>query len=124
VIAAGRNDSGLPHLPYLPYLPHLSHLQYLPHANSLAVLRGVGVHGREPWVVDLLGLNTIVRDKVAAEDGIGLANVRERLAVQFEGRAGLAAAAADEEWCSEITVPAITEAPVREQWRAAPLVGP
>ena len=69
-------------------------------------------------------LNTIVRDKVAAEDGIGLANVRERLAVQFEGRAGLAAAAADEEWCSEITMPAITEAPVREQWRAAPLVGP
>src|ERR1700686_5585765 len=51
--------------------------------------------------------NTIAPKKAVGEEGIGLYNVRERLAVQFEGRAGLAAGAADEEWRSEITMPAI-----------------
>ncbi len=67
-------------------------------------------------------VNTIAPDKSAGELGIGLNNVRERLAVQFEGRASLAAAGADEQWCSEITMPAIHHSPVREVRRAAELI--
>jgi hypothetical protein len=67
--------------------------------------------------------NTIAPEKAAGEEGIGLRNVRERLAVQFEGRAGLAAAGVDGQWCSEITMPAIAESPVRESPHAAALAG-
>ena len=74
-------------------------------------------------VLTLRVLNTIAPEKSAGEEGIGLRNVRERLAVQFEGRAGLAAAGADGEWCSEITMPAIHQSPVRETRHAADLVG-
>jgi len=75
---------------------------------------------------DLLTLslfNTIAPEKAAGEEGIGLRNVRERLAVQFEGRAGLLAAGVDGQWCSEITMPAIYESPVRETSHAAALAG-
>jgi Histidine kinase len=74
-------------------------------------------------VLTLRVLNTIAPEKSAGEEGIGLRNVRERLAVQFEGRAGLAAAGADGEWCSEVTMPAIHQSPVRETRHAADLVG-
>jgi signal transduction histidine kinase len=70
-------------------------------------------------VLTLSVLNTIAPQKVAGEEGIGLNNVRERLAVQFEGRAGLAAGGAGGEWRSEITMPAIHHSPVRETRRAA-----
>jgi hypothetical protein len=73
-------------------------------------------------VLTLSVLNTIAPDKAVGEEGIGLYNVRERLAVQFEGRAGLAAGGADEEWCSEITMPAIHHSPAREPRPAAALV--
>jgi hypothetical protein len=73
-------------------------------------------------VLTLSVFNTIAPQKTAGEDGIGLYNVRERLAVQFEGRAGLLAGGADEEWCSEITMPAIHHSPAREPRRAAALV--
>ena len=63
--------------------------------------------------------NTIAPDKFPGEEGIGLKNVRERLAVQFEGQAGLNAAGVDGQWCSEITMPMIHESPVREPRRAA-----
>ena len=66
--------------------------------------------------------NTIAPDKLAGEEGIGLSNVRERLAVQFEGRARMAASPAGEQWCSEITMPAIHHSPVREERRAQALV--
>jgi hypothetical protein len=72
-------------------------------------------------VLSLSVLNTIAPDKLAGEEGIGLNNVRERLAVQFEGRATLAAAAHDAQWCSEITMPAIHQSPAREPRRAAVL---
>jgi hypothetical protein len=74
--------------------------------------------------------NTIAANQPRGTDGIGLANVRERLAVQFEGRAQLVADAFDNEWISEITLPEI-HAP-RERYGvshavpaapAAPLVG-
>jgi two-component system sensor histidine kinase AlgZ len=51
--------------------------------------------------------NTIAADQPRGADGIGLANVRERLAVQFEGCAQLAAGAVGNEWISEITFPQI-----------------
>jgi len=74
-------------------------------------------------VLTLSVFNTIAPQKTAGEDGIGLYNVRERLAVQFEGRAGLLAGGADQEWCSEITMPAIHHSPAREPRRAAALAG-
>jgi len=67
--------------------------------------------------------NTIAPDQLPGEPGIGLNNVRERLAVQFEGRAGLAASGTDGQWCSEITMPTIHQAPVREPQHAVALVG-
>jgi hypothetical protein len=65
-------------------------------------------------VLTLSVFNTIAPDKLVGEEGIGLNNVRERLAVQFEGRASLLAAGADGEWCSEIIMPAIHHSPARE----------
>jgi Histidine kinase len=65
-------------------------------------------------------LNTVAKDKAVGADGIGLKNVRERLAVQFEERASFNAAGMDGEWCSEITMPAIHESPPRATLRAAP----
>src|SRR5258708_16940163 len=73
-------------------------------------------------VLTLSVINTIAPDKLVGEEGIGLNNVRERLAVQFEGRAGLAAGGADGEWRSEITMPAIRHSPGRETRRAPALV--
>jgi hypothetical protein len=55
--------------------------------------------------------NTIAAERAAGADGIGLKNVRERIAVQFEGRAALIAAAHGSEWISEISMPAIRESP-------------
>jgi hypothetical protein len=63
--------------------------------------------------------NTIAAGRTAGTEGIGLSNVRERLAVQFEGRARLAAgpsgrdAPAGREWVSEITLPRMRAAPER-----------
>lgn len=68
--------------------------------------------------------NTMAENKVAGEEGIGINNVRERLAVQFEGRATLTARSQGSQWISEITMPQIPGAPEgRSVQRAAPLVG-
>jgi two-component system, LytTR family, sensor kinase len=72
-------------------------------------------------VLTLSVFNTITPDKLVGEEGIGLNNVRERLAVQFEGRANLAAAADGALWCSEITMPAIHHSPPRAVPRAKAL---
>jgi LytS/YehU family sensor histidine kinase len=62
-------------------------------------------------------INTISPGKLANADGIGIRNVRERLAVQFEGRAALTAGAADNEWVSEISLPEIHASPDRRSIR-------
>jgi hypothetical protein len=63
--------------------------------------------------------NTIAPGKAAGADGIGLNNVRERLSVQFEGRAALTAAPSETEWVSEITLPEIHASPDRRSTRRA-----
>lgn len=55
--------------------------------------------------------NSMSADRGVGADGIGLKNVRERMAVQFEGRASLIAGAQGSEWISEISMPAIRESP-------------
>jgi Histidine kinase len=74
-------------------------------------------------VLTLSVFNTLAPDQLPGEPGIGLNNVRERLAVQFEGRAGLTASGTDGQWCSEITMPAIEQSPVREPRHVVALVG-
>ena len=72
-------------------------------------------------VLTLSVFNTIGADRSVGEDGIGLYNVRERLAVQFEGRASLTAEPVDGQWRSEITMPAIHHSPARAPRPAAAL---
>jgi hypothetical protein len=55
-------------------------------------------------------VNTIGPGRSAAEDGIGLKNVRERLAVQFGARGTLRADCTNGEWTVEIAMPAIKDA--------------
>jgi hypothetical protein len=55
--------------------------------------------------------NTTATDRAVGAAGIGLKNVRERIAVQFEGQAGLTVSVRPTEWVSEITMPAIRESP-------------
>jgi two-component system, LytTR family, sensor kinase len=84
------------------------------HQGPVSVRVGVRRSG------DLLVLrvtNTIATGKVAGAEGVGMSNVRERLAVQFEGRASLVAGACGEEWASEITLPEIHASPDRRTTR-------
>lgn len=68
--------------------------------------------------------NTIARDKAFGAEGIGINNVRERLAVQFEGRAVLRAGPQGSRWISEISMPEIHDSPDRHgAGRGPPLVG-
>jgi len=55
--------------------------------------------------------NSMSPERAVGSDGIGLKNVRERMAVQFEGRAVLMAGAHGDQWISEISMPAIRESP-------------
>ena len=91
------------------------------HQGPVVVRVGVETAG------DMLVLrvsNTVAENKVAGEVGIGINNVRERLAVQFEGRATLKTRTERSLWISEITMPQIPGSPERRSVRqAAPLVG-
>jgi LytS/YehU family sensor histidine kinase len=55
--------------------------------------------------------NTLAQNRPARDAGIGLKNVRERLAVQFGERAELSAGVLDGEWVSEISMPEIADLP-------------
>jgi signal transduction histidine kinase len=68
--------------------------------------------------------NTIAAGKLAGPPGIGISNVRERLAVQFEGRASLVAGARGSEWVSEITLPEIHASPAPRSTRRASVLTP
>src|SRR5277367_6572954 len=72
-------------------------------------------------ILTLSVFNTIAPNRDIGEEGIGLNNVRERLAVQFEGRASLTTSGVDGEWCSEITMPAIQHSPPRARRQAEAL---
>jgi LytS/YehU family sensor histidine kinase len=55
-------------------------------------------------------INTTAQDCAVGRDGIGLNNVRERLAVQFESQAALRAGPTDATtWVAQITMPALRE---------------
>jgi hypothetical protein len=57
-------------------------------------------------------INTIASGSIAGRDGIGLRNVRERLAVQFAERAKFTAEAADPgNWIAEIRMPLLRDGP-------------
>jgi len=81
------------------------------------VVRVAVRHSAEGLVLSVT--NTLASDKTRGADGIGLNNVRERLAVQFEGRARLAAGADGAQWSSEITLPEIHDSPGRRDERHA-----
>jgi hypothetical protein len=68
--------------------------------------------------------NTIAPGKLIGPAGIGVNNVRERLAVQFEGRASLIAGPVEREWVSEITLPEIHASPERRGTRPASALMP
>ncbi len=56
-------------------------------------------------------VNEVASGRPVGGTGIGLANVRERLAVQFPGRATLTAGMRDGRWASEISLPLVREPP-------------
>ena len=72
---------------------------------------------RSGGVLILRVSNTIAPGRRAGTEGIGLNNVRERLAVQFEGRAGLVAGVSGALWVSEITLPEMHVSPDRRSER-------
>jgi two-component system, LytTR family, sensor kinase len=55
-------------------------------------------------------INTVAAGRPRGEDGIGLKNVRERLAIQFGDKAGFSAGAGyDQHWLAEIRMPLLTD---------------
>jgi two-component system, LytTR family, sensor kinase len=78
--------------------------------HQAAVLVTISVSLNED-VLSVQVRNTIAPDRTPGAAGIGLRNVRERIAVQFEGRASLITAAEDREWRSELNLPAVRESP-------------
>jgi two-component system, LytTR family, sensor kinase len=56
-------------------------------------------------------INTIAPNSIAGRDGIGLRNVRERLAVQFGTRAKFSAAGEANNWIAEIHMPLLRDGP-------------
>jgi hypothetical protein len=78
------------------------------HQQAVLVTISVTLSGD---VLSVYVRNTIAPNRTPGAAGIGLRNVRERIAVQFEGRASLVTTADDAEWCSELNLPAISESP-------------
>jgi hypothetical protein len=62
-------------------------------------------------VVVLRVLNTVSPTARDGEPGIGIRNVRERLAVQFSEAASLTSTRVGAEWLSELMIPAVADAP-------------
>lgn len=66
--------------------------------------------------------NTLADDRPARQEGIGIRNVRERLAVQFAGRAALNIGPHGSVWISEITLPELLHTPERPAARSTTAV--
>jgi hypothetical protein len=56
-------------------------------------------------------INTIAPNSIAGQDGIGLRNVRERLAVQFGNRASFTTVGDAKNWIAEIRMPLLRDGP-------------
>jgi LytS/YehU family sensor histidine kinase len=56
-------------------------------------------------------INTIAPNSIAGRDGIGLRNVRERLAVQFGERAKFSVTADANNWIAQIRMPLLRDGP-------------
>jgi hypothetical protein len=79
------------------------------HGGPVEIRVEATVCGEHLW---LRVINTIPRDTLAGRDGIGLRNVRERLAVQFGEAATFNATAADATtWIAEICMPLLRDGP-------------
>jgi len=63
--------------------------------------------------------NTIVQGRARGGEGIGIRNVRERLAVQFSGGAAFEAGPNGTEWISEIDMRRFSNRPNRKSRAAA-----
>jgi hypothetical protein len=90
------------------------------HQGAVTVRIAIGIVN-EALIIRIT--NSMTANRATGAEGIGLKNVRERMAVQFEGRASLSAAGVDREWISEISMPAVRESPavVREPQAAGKL---
>jgi hypothetical protein len=118
---ADRLNIGLPPAEQLPdvWVPSLI-LQPL---VENAIVHGLAGHQgpvavkvtvrRDAGAVILRVTNTITADQATGADGIGIKNVRERLAVQFEGRALLTTGPEGMQWISEIRLPEIHDSDQR-----------
>lgn len=79
------------------------------HAGPVEIRVEATLCGENLW---LRVINTTPSGAVAGHDGIGLRNVRERLAVQFGERATFASSAADPcTWIAEIRMPLLRDGP-------------
>jgi hypothetical protein len=68
--------------------------------------------------------NTVVGRAAEVREGIGIQNVRERLAVHFPGRAALSTERSESHWTSELVMPVVRDSPERAPVRRTlPLVG-
>ena len=79
------------------------------HGGTVEIRVEAAICGENLW---LRVINTIPSNAIAGRDGIGLRNVRERLAVQFGERAIFTAAADGSNWIAEIRMPLLRDGPV------------
>jgi len=78
------------------------------HEGPVSIEVGAGAEGE---FLVLRVKNTLRGARVPSPDGIGLANVRERLEVQFNGRALFSAVPAGDTWLAEIRMPLLRDGP-------------
>jgi len=98
----------VPSLILQPLVENAVHHGMAGHQGTVTVRIAIGIVN-EALIIRVT--NSMAANRSIGAEGIGLKNVRERMAVQFEGRASLTAAGVDSEWISEITMPAVRESP-------------
>src|SRR5271155_1852320 len=110
----------VPSLILQPLVENAVHHGMAGHQGAVTVRIAIGIVN-EALIIRVT--NSMAANRSIGAEGIGLKNVRERMAVQFEGRASLSAAGVDSEWISEISMPAVRESPaiIREPQAAGKL---